>query len=96
MLPNMISSSMRAIVSEAVLPAQDKHHAEHVISSDTQELEYCGEVELDITEQDATVRYLSEGKWGYDTSSESLEYYGRDEDVTLTCWTDGADVNGNG
>jgi hypothetical protein len=62
----------------------------------TQELEYCGEVELDITEQDATVRYLSEGKWGYDTSSESLEYYGRDEDVTLTCWTDGADVNGNG
>jgi hypothetical protein len=85
---------MRAIVSGAILSAQ-VIHAEHVISPDTEELEYCGEVELDITEQDATVRYLSEGKWGYGTSSESLEYYGRDEDVTLTCWTDGDDVNGN-
>jgi hypothetical protein len=53
------------------------------------DLNHCGEVPLSITRQDATVRYLSECKWGRSTSSESILYYGRDVDVTLTCWSNG-------
>lgn len=60
-----------------------------VVSAD---LEYCGRVPLNITRQPASVRYLSECKWGPSTSSESIAYYGRDVDVTLTCWADGSVV----
>jgi hypothetical protein len=60
------------------------------------ELEWCGEVPLEITRQDATVRYLSECKWGRSTSSESMRFYGRDLDVELTCWDESdLDVVGN-
>lgn len=59
------------------------------------DLEYCGEVPLDITRQDATVRYLSECKWSRATSSESIVYYGRDVDVTLTCWANGNTIMGD-
>jgi hypothetical protein len=57
-----------------------------------EKLPYCGEVPLDITRQDATVRYLSECKWGYDTSAESILFYGRDQDITLTCYAQGGAV----
>ncbi|KYK57982.1 hypothetical protein DCS_04995 [Drechmeria coniospora] len=53
------------------------------------DLKYCGQVSLDITRQAAAVRYLSECKWAPSTSSESMQFYGRDVDVTLTCWTEG-------
>lgn len=41
---------------------------------------------LNITRQPAQVRHLSECKWWPSTSSVSMKYYGRDVDVTLTCW----------
>ncbi|KAI9899409.1 hypothetical protein N3K66_005870 [Trichothecium roseum] len=61
----------------------------------TADLKYCGRVQKDITTQDAEVRYLSECKWGYSTSDESIKYYGRDVDVTLTCYAKGTEVVGD-
>lgn len=59
------------------------------------DLKTCGKVPLKITKQPAKVRYLSECKWGYSTSDESMKFYGRDLDVTLTCWTEGGEVLNN-
>lgn len=59
------------------------------------ELKSCGKVPLSVTKQPAKVRYLSECKWGYGTSSESIKFLGRDVDVSLTCWANGAKVLGN-
>lgn len=52
------------------------------------DLKHCGNTPFDITRQPAKVRYLSECKWSYSTSAESIKYYGRDVDVTLTCWAE--------
>lgn len=61
----------------------------------TEDLDYCGEVPLAITEEAAEVKYLSECKWGSYTSDESILFYGRDVDVTLTCWAQGETVLDN-
>ncbi|SPO06058.1 uncharacterized protein DNG_08747 [Cephalotrichum gorgonifer] len=53
------------------------------------ELEFCGDTPLVVTHEPAIVRYLSECKWGYSTSRESIKYYGRDADITVTCWAEG-------
>lgn len=70
----------------------DPHMYRIAVSED---LDYCGRVPLDITRQDATVRYLSEGKWTASTAAESILYYGRDVDITVTCWTEGTEIIGD-
>lgn len=60
------------------------------------DLPSCGRVPLKITKQDNKVRYLSECKWTSSTSSESIKFYGRDQDVTLTCFVpDGSNILNN-
>lgn len=59
------------------------------------ELEYCGHIPLDVTQERATVRYLSECIWGYETGDEGIAYYGRDVDITVTCWAKGTEVMGD-
>lgn len=88
----MISTSTKAIVSANNLPRTCVVSLTAIVTVVREELEYCGDVPLEITEQDAEVRYLSECKWEYSTSSESLLYYGRDLDTTLTCWAEGEPV----
>lgn len=40
------------------------------------------------------MRFLSECKWGTDNYNETIKYYGRDQDLTLTCWLEGASIVG--
>lgn len=93
-LPSMILSSSQIVGRKQ--PNNDRRSpANSHLSSPPivrEKLPYCGEVPMDITRQDATVRYLSECKWGYDTSTESMLFYGRDQDVTLTCYGQGGTV----
>ncbi|CEJ79835.1 hypothetical protein VHEMI00052 [[Torrubiella] hemipterigena] len=58
----------------------------------SQDLKYCGKVPKTITTQKSKVRYLSECKWESGTSSETIKYYGRDVDITLTCWVEGSEI----
>ncbi|SPO07030.1 uncharacterized protein DNG_09724 [Cephalotrichum gorgonifer] len=59
------------------------------------ELDYCGNIPLAVTQERATVRYLSECLWGYETGNEGIAYYGRDVDITVTCWAEGSEVIGD-
>ena len=59
------------------------------------ELDYCGHVPLDVTQEPATVRYLSECKWGPSAYDESISYYGRNVDITLICWDNGTILMGD-
>lgn len=60
-----------------------------------EDLEYCGEVPLTVTQEQNTIRYLSECIWGYETGNEVITYYGRDVNITLTCWANGTEVMGD-
>ncbi|KEZ43274.1 hypothetical protein SAPIO_CDS4710 [Scedosporium apiospermum] len=60
-----------------------------------EDLASCGQVPYEVTEQPAQIRYLTECKWGYSTSAESITYYGRDLDLTLLCWAEGGTVYGD-
>lgn len=59
------------------------------------ELEFCGEIPLEVTQQRARVRYLAACKWGHSKTADSIAYYGRDEDITVTCWVE-AGINSFG
>jgi len=50
---------------------------------------------LQITTQATKVRYLSECKWSAEERSESVAYYGRDQEITLICWDNGTEVLGD-
>lgn len=54
----------------------------------------CGQIPLEVTQEAATVRFLTECKWGTDIYNETILYYGRDQDVVLTCWSEGSSIVG--
>jgi hypothetical protein len=56
---------------------------------------YCGSIPEDITRQAATVRYLTTCNWERNVRGGDITHYGRDEEVTLTCFTEGGSVVGN-
>ncbi|PKS08743.1 hypothetical protein jhhlp_004796 [Lomentospora prolificans] len=60
-----------------------------------EDLANCGTVPKVITEQPAKIRYLTECKWGYSTSDESITYYGRDLDLNVLCWAEGDEIQGD-
>ena len=60
----------------------------------TETLPSCGEISLQVTQEAATVRFLSECKWGTNNDNETIQYYGRDQELTLTCWSEGSSIVG--
>lgn len=57
------------------------------------ELEFCGEIPLEVTQQRARVKYLAVCRWGPNRTGEPIAYYGRDDDIIVTCWVESDEQN---
>ncbi|CEJ91179.1 hypothetical protein VHEMI06909 [[Torrubiella] hemipterigena] len=58
----------------------------------TEDLKYCGQIPMDIYREPAQVRYLSECKASPYTTDEDVQFYGRDQNITVTCSTKGQEL----
>lgn len=57
----------------------------------SKDLKPCGNIPQKITKQAARLKYLSTCNWKRYTEGQVIAYYGRDKDITLTCWGQGTD-----
>jgi hypothetical protein len=65
-----------------------------IFLEDQHDLAYCGEDSEDefYTTQDATTLYDTECNINPDIPSDTIKYLPPNEDLTITCWTNGAQI----